>query len=60
MANAYAATADGGPVALYARLRGVTIPGRVPGPGLLARSCMRSRPASTGVFLVSNVDTGSG
>lgn len=58
-ANVYAATVDGAPVALYARLRGVTIPGRVPGPDLF-RSLMHAftpgehRP----FFLVSNVDTG--
>lgn len=58
-ANAYAATADGAPVALYARLRGVPTPGRVAGPDLFASlmhafEAGRHRP----FFLVSNVDTG--
>lgn len=59
-ASAFAATADGAPVALYARLRGVTIPGRVPGPDLFvslmhAFTAGRHRP----FFLVSNADTGA-
>lgn len=58
-ANAYAATVDGAPVAVYARLRGVTIPGRVPGPDLFfslmhAMEAGQHRP----FFLVSNGDTG--
>jgi N-acetylglucosaminyldiphosphoundecaprenol N-acetyl-beta-D-mannosaminyltransferase len=58
-ANAYAATADGGPVALYARLRGVMIPGRVPGPDMFV-SLMHAFKAGQHrpFFLVSNVDTG--
>jgi N-acetylglucosaminyldiphosphoundecaprenol N-acetyl-beta-D-mannosaminyltransferase len=58
-ANAYAATVDGAPVALYARLRGVTIPGRVPGPDLFV-SLMHALRAGQHrpFFLVSNVDTG--
>jgi N-acetylglucosaminyldiphosphoundecaprenol N-acetyl-beta-D-mannosaminyltransferase len=58
-AHAYAATADGAPVALYARLRGVKFPGRVPGPDLFVSlmHALRSdqhRP----FFLVSQTETG--
>lgn len=58
-ASVYAATADGAPVALYARLRGVTIPGRVPGPDLFV-SLMHAFEAGAHrpFFLVSNPDTG--
>lgn len=57
---AWAATADGAPVALYARLRGVRIPGRIPGPDLFAAlmhalSLERHRP----FFIVSNLETGA-
>jgi N-acetylglucosaminyldiphosphoundecaprenol N-acetyl-beta-D-mannosaminyltransferase len=58
-ANAYAATADGAPVAAYARLRGVAIPGRVPGPDLFASLMHAFTPGQhRPFFLVSNVDTG--
>lgn len=58
-ANAYAATADGAPVALYARLRGVTIPGRVPGPDLFVSLMNALRPRQhRPFFMVSNADTG--
>lgn len=58
-ANAYAATADGAPVAAYARLRGVAIPGRVPGPDLFASLMQAFVPGEhRPFFLVSNLDTG--
>lgn len=58
-ANAYAATADGAPVALYARLRGATIPGRVPGPDLFASLMHAFKPGQhRPFFLVSNEDAG--
>jgi N-acetylglucosaminyldiphosphoundecaprenol N-acetyl-beta-D-mannosaminyltransferase len=58
-ASAFAATADGAPIAIYARLRGVRIPGRVPGPDLFvslihAMRAGQHRP----FFLVSNTRTG--
>lgn len=56
---AWVATADGAPVALYARLRGAALAGRIPGPDLFAAlmpqlAADRHRP----FFLVSQVDTG--
>ncbi len=57
--DAWAITADGAPVALYARLRGARCPGRVTGPDLFdammrALSADRHRP----FFVVSRPDTG--
>ncbi len=58
-ASAYAATADGAPVAIYARLRGVRIPGRVPGPDLFISLMHAMRPDQhRPFFLVSNMKTG--
>jgi N-acetylglucosaminyldiphosphoundecaprenol N-acetyl-beta-D-mannosaminyltransferase len=58
--TAWAATADGAPVALYARLRGTRFPGRVPGPDLFAAlmhalTADQHRP----FFMVSNLETGA-
>ncbi len=57
--SAKLATADGFPVALYARLRGADLPGRVPGPDLFAAMMpqfdqRRHRP----FFVVSRAQTG--
>ncbi len=58
-ASTYAATADGAPVAIYARLRGVRIPGRVPGPDLFISLMHAMEPGQhRPFFLVSNLKTG--
>lgn len=57
--SAWAATADGMPVALYARLRGASLPGRVAGPDLFASLMARLAPdRHRPFFLVSREDTG--
>jgi N-acetylglucosaminyldiphosphoundecaprenol N-acetyl-beta-D-mannosaminyltransferase len=58
-ADAWATTADGAPISLYAKLRGSDLPGRVTGPDLFeslmyAFSPERHRP----FFLVSKLATG--
>jgi N-acetylglucosaminyldiphosphoundecaprenol N-acetyl-beta-D-mannosaminyltransferase len=58
-ASCYATTADGAPVAIYAMLRGVRIPGRVPGPDLFVSLMHAMRPGQhRPFFLVSNLKTG--
>ena len=60
-AGAFAATADGAPVALYARLRGVRIPGRVAGVDLFERLMAALRPGvHRPFFLVGHEATGAG
>ena len=58
-ASAFTVTADGAPVALYARLRGARIPGRVSGPDLLASLMHAMRPGQHRLFfVVGNTATG--
>lgn len=57
--RAWAATADGAPVFLYARLRGADLPARVPGPDLFAALMPRlSEKDHRPFFVVSNLATG--
>lgn len=50
------ATADGFPVAVYARLRGADLPGRVPGPDLFAALMPRLDPVRHRPFFVVSRD----
>lgn len=57
--NAWAATADGAPVYLYAKWRGASLPGRVPGPDLFAQLMHKLVPGQHRLFfVVSNRKTG--
>ena len=51
--GAWKVTADGTPVFLYARLRGVSLPGRLTGSGLFPLLMARLDPARHRVFFVA-------
>jgi N-acetylglucosaminyldiphosphoundecaprenol N-acetyl-beta-D-mannosaminyltransferase len=57
--RAWAVTADGTPVFLYAKLRGSGLPCRIPGPDLFAALMLKLSPdAHRPFFVVSSMDTG--